>query len=74
MDDLPKVGEKLLILNEFGTKLLVSLHNVRTQFTNEATRPGFLNEPNLQPVYKAILKRFPDTGGLSQVILFIHLF
>jgi len=67
MDDLPKVGEKLVIVNEFGKKLLVAIHNIKNIYQTDGQRPNILNDANLQPVFKAVLKRFPDTGGLSQV-------
>jgi len=67
MDDLPKVGEKLLIVTEIGTKLLYALHNLKNAYATDGLRPVILSDSNLQPFYKAILKRFPDSGGLSQV-------
>jgi hypothetical protein len=72
MDDLPKVGEKLVILNEFGKKLLVALHNVKTSYQTDGQRPIILGDANLQAVYKAIVKKFPDTGSLAQVSFHLH--
>ena len=68
MDDLPKVGEKLVIVNEFGKKLLVSLHNLKTVYQTDGLRPVILGDANLQGVYKALTKKFPDTGSLQQVM------
>jgi len=68
MDDLPKVGEKLVIVNEFGKKVLVALHNVKTTYQTDGQRPIILGDANLQPFYKAITKKFPDLSGLQQVL------
>lgn len=66
MDDLSRLAEKLLVLIAHAQGLLARVHTFKVQYARDEGKPRIMLDPVLVPVFKAILKRFPNDGGLSQ--------
>ncbi|KCV72902.1 hypothetical protein H696_00472 [Fonticula alba] len=66
MDPTLKSGEQLLVLGRYARSLLAAFHRARIQLNPESPqRPAVLSDPALQPLFRAMLRRFPSDGGLT---------
>ncbi|KAK2193376.1 hypothetical protein NP493_13g01015 [Ridgeia piscesae] len=65
-----KLAEKLTILNDRGIGMLTRIYNIKKMLGSVESKPSFLSDKALEPVIKAIVRKFPtvDTkSGSAQV-------
>ncbi|XP_043979004.1 nck-associated protein 1-like [Gambusia affinis] len=60
MDYQQKLAEKLTILNERGSGVLIRMNYIKKLCTDPKLRPGFLSDKVMEPAVKYINKKFPN--------------
>nr|WEL12754.1 NCK-associated protein 1 [Halisarca dujardinii] len=62
-----KFAEKLFILNERGSGILIRLYNIKKGCQDPASKPPFLSDKSLESAIKHLVKKFPvaETKGAA---------
>ncbi|XP_065648480.1 nck-associated protein 1 homolog isoform X3 [Hydra vulgaris] len=62
-----KLAEKLIILNDHGQGMITRIYNIKKACSDPKSRPAFLNDKNLEPALKVIVKKFPSIENSKAV-------
>jgi NCK-associated protein 1 len=60
-----KLAERLTILNDRALGMLTRMYNIKKMLGNPESKPPFFSDKSLEPVIKAIVKKFPSIDTKS---------
>ncbi|KAK3104202.1 hypothetical protein FSP39_025272 [Pinctada imbricata] len=67
-----KLAEKLTILSDRGRGMLTRIYNIKKMLGNPENKPAFLSDKNLEPVFKYLIKRFPNIDTKSGSLMALN--